>query len=304
MLVGTGGVVSALWLRCPCACVSLAVCSPYMPIDLLQALQSDDPAEVEHLCEIAFRKERESLSRLVPLALSGNRRAAFVYVTIWRDMKDSVLRGLHKIEPDLVVEMGDQFYVADVKRLPSHASSLLLDSEALEAPFSNWIAKTSDVGLGTCAALIQKVREITPGLHPVALAISELPHWDQSDAQVRAFRRHVSSALNELDPPLERIKEIFDLNLTQLGELFGVSRQAVSQWLESGVPEDRHEKVATVASIADLLEYRLRTDRIPGVVRREAPAYGGLTALEMIKQHRHVELLTSVRSSFEWSVPA
>jgi transcriptional regulator with XRE-family HTH domain len=114
----------------------------------------------------------------------------------------------------------------------------------------------------------------------------------------------VSSALNELDPPLERIKEIFDLNLTQLGELFGVSRQAVSQWLESGVPEDRHEKVATVASIADLLEYRLRTDRIPGVVRREAPAYGGLTALEMIKQHRHVELLTSVRSSFEWSVPA
>jgi hypothetical protein len=275
-----------------------------MPIDLLTALQSDDPAEVERLCELAFRKERESLSRIVPLAVSGNRRAAFVYVAIWREMRDSVLRSLHEFEPDLVVEIGDQFYVADVKRWPSHASSLVLDSGALEAPFSSWIAKTSDVGLGTCAALVQKVREITPGLHPVALAVSELPHWDQSDDQVRAFRRHVTSALNDSDPALERIKEIFDLNLTQLGELFGVSRQAVTQWLESGVPEDRLEKVATVASIADLLEYTLRTDRIPGVVRREARAYGGMTALEMIKQDRHVDLLASVRSSFEWSMPA
>jgi predicted transcriptional regulator len=103
---------------------------------------------------------------------------------------------------------------------------------------------------------------------------------------------------------MERIKEVFDLSLTQLGALFGVSRQAVSQWLEVGVPEDRLEKVATVGSIADLLEYRLRTERIPGVVRREASAYGGISALEMIKQDRHDELLASVKGSFEWSVPA
>jgi DNA-binding XRE family transcriptional regulator len=103
---------------------------------------------------------------------------------------------------------------------------------------------------------------------------------------------------------LERIRHVFDLSLTQLGELFGVSRQAVTQWLETGVPEDRLEKVATVASIADLFEYRLRTERVPGIVRREAAAYDGLTALEMIKQNRQDELHASVRSSFEWAVPA
>lgn len=46
--------------------------------------------------------------------------------------------------------------------------------------------------------------------------------------------------------------------------------QAVTQWLESRVPDDRLEKVATVTSIADLFDCRRRSDRIPGVVRREA----------------------------------
>ncbi|MEX0797755.1 MAG: hypothetical protein WD274_13810 [Acidimicrobiia bacterium] len=275
-----------------------------MTADFLLALRSDDPEEVQRVCEFAFREERESFSRLIPRALAGNRSAAFAYVTVWRQAKDSVLRSLQEVEPDLVLSIGDHLYIADVKMWPSLASSVLLDAEALEAPFSNWITKTNDAGLGACAALIQKVREITPGLHPLMLAVNALPHWDQSDAQIRAFRRHVNSALNESDPPLERIRQVFDLSLTQLGELFGVSRQAVTQWLESGVPEDRLEKIATVASIADLLEHRLRTDRIPGVIRREAVAYDGLTGLEMIKQDRHHELLASARSSFEWAQPA
>jgi len=275
-----------------------------MSVDLRNALLSDDPQDLERACELVFGKEGESLSQIVPLALAGNRGAAFAYVALWRQMKDSVLRTLHEIQPDLVISVGDQLYVVDVKRWPARGSSLLLDIEALEAPFSTWITKTSDVGVGTCAALIQKVREITPGMNPLALSVNELPHWDHSDAQIRAFRRHVSSALAESDPDMERIKEVFDLSLTQLGALFGVSRQAVSQWLEVGVPEDRLEKVATVGSIADLLEYRLRTERIPGVVRREASAYGGISALEMIKQDRHDELLASVKGSFEWSVPA
>jgi DNA-binding XRE family transcriptional regulator len=275
-----------------------------MSTDLVRALKSDDPDEVERICQVEFKDARESFSRVLPLALSGSRSAAFVYVGLWRQMKESVLRTLHETEPDLVFLVGEHLYVADIKRWPSHASSVLLDAEALEAPFSSWITKTNDVGLGACAALIQKMREITPGLHPIALAVNALPHWEQSDSQIRAFRRHVSAALNESDPALERIRHVFDLSLTQLGGLFGVSRQAVTQWLETGVPEDRLEKVATVASIADLFEYRLRTERIPGVVRREAAAYDGLTALEMIKENRQDELLASVRSSFEWAVPA
>lgn len=275
-----------------------------MTADLLRALRSENPAEVQRICELAFKRERESLIHIVPLALSGNRQAATDYVALWRQMTDSILRSLHAVQPDLVIQVGRHFVVADVKRWPSHGSAVVLDGEALEAPFSNWVVTTEDVGLGTCAALIQKVREVTPGLRPIALTVSELPHWDQSDSQIRAFRRHVNSALSGSDPDLERIKEVFNLSLTQLGEVLGVSRQAVSQWLENGVPEERLEKVATVASVADLLRHRLRPDRIPGVVRREAKAYDGLSALGMIQQDRHQQLLESVRASFDWAVPA
>lgn len=110
--------------------------------------------------------------------------------------------------------------------------------------------------------------------------------------------------LDEGDLPLERIRQVFALNLTKLGELFGVTRQAVSQWLETGVPEGREVKVSTVASIANLLGRQLKTDRIPGIVRREADAYGGRTALQMIKEDRHLELLDITRASFDWAVPA
>jgi hypothetical protein len=275
-----------------------------MSIDLLQALKSDDPRDLERLCRISFKREGESLSRVIPLALSGNRAAAYSYVAIWRELKDSVLGTLHDVQPDLVLNMEGQLYIADIKRWPAAGSHMILEAEALEAPFSSWVTMTEDVGIGACLVMIQKVRELVRDLHPIALGATAMPHWDHTEAQLRAFRRHVSSALSETDPALERIRSLFDLSLTELGDLFGVSRQAVTQWMEYGIPEDRLAKVTTVAGIADLFDYRLRSERIPGIVRREAPAYGGLTALEMIKDDRHDSLLKIARESFTWSVPA
>lgn len=291
-----------------CVLLALAFCLRYavvvMSVDLLEALKSDDPDDVQRLCHLSFEKQRESFNRVIPMALSGNRAAAFTYVALWRELKLSILSALHDVQPDLVINVQGHLYIADVKRWPAFGSALVLEAEALEAPFSSWITATDDVGTGACAAMIQKVRELVPGFHPVALSVNALPHWEQTESQIRAFRRHVSSALGETDPALERIRNVFDLSLTELGDLFGVSRQAVTQWLEYGIPEDRLAKVTTVAAIADLFDYRLRSERIPGIVRREAPAYEGSTALEMIKQDRHEALLEIARDSFAWSVPA
>lgn len=275
-----------------------------MTVDLLQALKSDDPRDVERLSRLSFGKQCESLGRIIPMALSGNRAAAFTYIALWRELKNSVLSGLHDIQPDLVLNVQGHLYIADVKQRPAPGSTLVLEAEALEAPFSSWVVVTDDVGTGACVALVQKVRELLPGFHPISMPANALPHWEQTESQIRAFRRHVSSALNETDPPLERIMNVFDLSLTELGDLFGVSRQAVTQWLEYGIPENRLAKVSTVVAIADLFDYRLRSERIPGIVRREAAAYGGLTALEMIKQEQHDALLDIARDSFAWSVPA
>jgi hypothetical protein len=103
---------------------------------------------------------------------------------------------------------------------------------------------------------------------------------------------------------LDPIAETFELSETELGRLFGVSRQAVGQWRERGVPTTRMTMVTTVAAIADLLGHQLKPERIPGVARRPADAYGGLSMLEMIERGREDELLRMVRRTFDWASPA
>jgi hypothetical protein len=100
---------------------------------------------------------------------------------------------------------------------------------------------------------------------------------------------------------LDPIAETLELSETELGRLFGVSRQAVGQWRERGVPSSRKAKVATVAAIGDLLHHQLKPERIPGIARRPAEAYDGLSMLEMIERDREDDLLSLVRRSFDWA---
>jgi hypothetical protein len=103
---------------------------------------------------------------------------------------------------------------------------------------------------------------------------------------------------------LDPIADAFELSETELGRLFGVSRQAVGQWRDRGVPSSRMAKVTTVAAICDLLGHQLKAERIPGVARRPADAYGGLSMLEMIERGREDELIRKIRRSFDWASPA
>src|SRR5262245_56605330 len=100
---------------------------------------------------------------------------------------------------------------------------------------------------------------------------------------------------------LDPIAETLELSETELGRLFRVSRQAVGQWRERGGPSGRMAKVTAVAAICDLLEHRLQPGRIPGIARRPAGAYGGLSMLEMIERDRQDELQTQIRRSFDWA---
>jgi hypothetical protein len=100
---------------------------------------------------------------------------------------------------------------------------------------------------------------------------------------------------------LDRISEVFGLNDGELGKLFGVTRQAIGNWRGSVVPSGRQAKVVTVLKTADVLAHNLKVDRIPGIARKSADAYGGLSMLDLIANDRHEDLLQMVTASFDWS---
>ena len=121
------------------------------------------------------------------------------------------------------------------------------------------------------------------------------------DTDVTKEWPRVVTAAGAAADALERIQGILDVNLTELGQLFGASRQAVSSWLRKGVPSARKPKVLTVLNVAELLERKLKTGRVPAVVRQPAAAYEGKSMLEMIEEDRHDQLLREVRESFDWT---
>lgn len=100
---------------------------------------------------------------------------------------------------------------------------------------------------------------------------------------------------------LERIMRRWRLSRTELGALFGVSRQAVSKWLADGVPADRVERVADVDAITDLLDRYLERDRVAAVVRRDAPGLGGASLIELVADGRSREALRLTREMFTFT---
>lgn len=213
------------------------------------------------------RLEAEVL-RWLPHALEGDERATRRYARAWRKL----VRTLSREQPDAPT-----------------STVAVLDHFALTAPFDPE---------GPLRALASVATAIIPGMEVTTTVPA------QGAARAADYRRFSNVVLSELADPgsgIERLVHTWHLSITDVGRLFGVSRQAVQQWLDDGVPGARRAKLAGILEIADLLERNLLPERIPGVVRTPAEAFGNLSMLEAIAVGRHVELLEHVRRSFDWA---
>ena len=99
--------------------------------------------------------------------------------------------------------------------------------------------------------------------------------------------------------PLERFLKLWDVSAAEAGRAFGVTRQAVSKWRKSGVPADRMPALIDLSSATDLLDRRVKRERIPAVVRRPAANLGGRSLLELACAGRHTEVRDAVAASFD-----
>lgn len=258
--------------------------------DVMTLFRTTDPEEAASGIRSAASGLIRQLRSAVPLAVHGNAEAARRYVDAWRGLAGRYLVAAREELPDAVMKASDHHWEQYLQYL------------ALNAPFSPWVGRFGP-GEGVAVYLLSEFRELIPGVQPLAAqeAPPRFPLWDVDRSAHSRFARLVWFNLQEDESSLERIARVLDLSQTELGKAFGVTRQAVGRWLEEGVPPARQPKVLVVAQIVDLLERNLIPGRIPAVARAKAPAYGGLSMLDLIGQDRHQELLESVRASFDWA---
>jgi hypothetical protein len=96
------------------------------------------------------------------------------------------------------------------------------------------------------------------------------------------LRRLVDRLDHELNAsPLQRTVRLWDLSATQLGQMFGISRQAASKWLAEGAPASRRDQVALLGQATDLLDQWVKRERIPAVVRRPVGVLDGRSRLDV-----------------------
>lgn len=211
------------------------------------------------------------VERALPKALRGEAAAARRYARAWRGL----VRWL----------------------LASHdaaaAAADVLDHVALTAPFH------PD---GPIQALLSAAAGIIQGLR--SSSISSPPAPLPSPTHYERFTLVVLDELAGGGSELARVMAGWHLSVSDVARSFAVTRQAVQQWLEDGVPAARQPKLLQIVRIADLLERNLQPSRIPAVVRSDAAAFGGRSMLELIAEDRQDELLASVERSFDWASTA
>ncbi len=116
-----------------------------------------------------------------------------------------------------------------------------------------------------------------------------------------AWLRELTNALDRRvrTSPLERFVTLWGLSGAEAARAFGVSRQAFAKWSDNGVPGDRETAVADLATATDVLARRVKRERIPAVVRRQAEVLQGLSLYEMACGGRHEEVRDAVQRMFD-----
>jgi len=237
--------------------------------ELAAAVAQLDPAALDSFEDVTRR------------ALAGSLAACSAYVRSLRMFVDEVSG---EIDPH-----------GTLQSTGFHESLLL---RGLIAPMSGWVVSFG-FGQGVAVSVAASARELAGIGPPIAAPAGLAPEVAQAD--VVEFERRVLATLrlDDMDP-LAAISREFGLNKAELGELFGVSRQAVAEWSVKGVPSARVRDVSNVMKVASILSRKLKPGRAAFVVRRPAPALGGRSLLDALGEDPK-QALAAVERAFDWS---
>lgn len=293
------GVSLTNHLRLRSTCIILG----FMNLKAETVIAERRPKEVVRALEQRAPELIGRLDRVVNKAVHGSPAAVREYIKLWSELRHLLLKLTQEAWPGLVVEVEDSLLLADAKGNPSEIIAEILDQAALYAPFSPWVAKFGP-GRGVALCLLSELRRASNNSEPLVPEDKlSFPFPDLSKEEFRRFANLVWHELTASDP-LEMIASTFELSETHLGDLFGVTRQAVSQWRDKGIPAERRTRLHSIQRIADVLRRNLKQERIPAVVRKPAQAYGKRSMLEAIRRGDENKVLEEVERAFDWATTA
>lgn len=268
-------------------------------------LDTNEPWPAAEWLERRFEGELKDLEEALRGAARGSLAAARQYLSTWETLTSGTLNLVREARPDAIIV--DEEGRISLIQLKECTRDVLMATAPI-APFSPWV---SLLGLrrGLVLRLLAEVRAAVPGAMPLIPPPVKGEPWASPD-EMRMALHLCETALTQRSEyaktlaPLTRVMQLFELERTEFARLFGVSRQAVEQWEERGVPSERWAKLTTILAVGELLARKLRPNALPGVARTKAGAYGGRTILELIAGDQHEWLLNDVRESFDWAATA
>jgi hypothetical protein len=267
---------------------------------LEKALFAEDAGVVVDILVATAGGSISRFEEALPIALAGGFSAVLVVTANWDSLLDEALRAAASAVPGAVETTAGHIVKIHGRAVEWLSSSLRV--AVADAPFSSFVGAFGP-GRGMAIACLAKVREAIPDLPTLSLPRSEPPDF-APPVDVLRFHRLVGLAIRGLAPPLERLQEALGLSNAELGDLFGVSRQAIDQWKTRGIPPDRRAKVGDLLGAIDLLARKLKPGRLALVARRPATAFGGRSLLELAAADEHAELREGVERAFDWSTTA
>lgn len=172
--------------------------------------------------------------------------------------------------------------------------------KSLEAPVSGWVSHYG-YGRGTAAFVVAVARATSSSTDAVIEPSGIRP--DVWNIDITRYFRMSFNAFRQVSDPLDDIRESLGVSVRELGDIFGVSRQTMTTWMDEGVPTGRNQAVGDVSQVVSLLNRKLKPGRLPLIARRPAPAFGGRSLLDALADDpagtAHV-----VDSLFDWSQTA
>jgi hypothetical protein len=238
------------------------------------------------------------ISDALDAALHGSRAAVRSYFHGYQSLVGTYLEVIHSERPDLV---GPDWSI-DLKVPHATGLRLSIGYQAQTAPFSSWVG-IAGARHGIALAVLSHLREGLAELDPLPFPSGEtrFPDLGIETWRIEIFLKAVADELAGDSPPLIRAMDVLGLSWEEAGRAFGVSRQAVAQWANGDVPAGRMGRVLTVARIADILDHRLKANRVAAIVRRRAEDYGGRSMLELIEAGEEEWLLEDLQRTFDYS---